>query len=55
MKINKNNRYYLTIIDFMIPIIVLSSIILKVKIETSNLESIISSPNQKKIYLYVII
>ena len=47
MKINKNNKYYLIIIDFMIVIIVLSSLILKVKIETSNLESIISSPNPK--------
>ena len=40
-------KLYFTIIIFMLPIIVLSSIILSVKIKTSNLESIISSPNQK--------
>jgi len=47
MTLNNNNKYYLSIIIFMIPIIVLSIIILSVKIKTSNLESIISSPVQK--------
>ena len=43
MALHKNNICYLTIIIFIIPIIVLPAIILSVKIETSDLESIISS------------
>ena len=46
MEIPINNICYLTIILFIIPLIVLPSIILSVKIETSNLESIIKSPMQ---------
>ena len=46
MGFNFINILYLTIILFIIPLIVLSSIILSVKIETSNLESIINSPEQ---------
>ena len=49
MALNINNKYYLSIIIFIIPIIVFSSIILSVKIKTSNLESIISSPKHKNI------
>ena len=46
MELNTNNKLYFTIIIFMIPPIVLSSIILSVKIKTANLESIISSHEQ---------
>ena len=46
MALNRNNICYLTIILFIIPPIVLSAIILSVKIKASNLECIISSPEQ---------
>ena len=43
---HKNNICYLTTIIFMIPLIVLSSIILSVNIKTSNLETIIYSSDE---------
>ena len=46
MALNRNNICYLSIILFIIPPIVFSAIILSVKIKASNLESIISSPEQ---------
>ena len=49
MKIHKNNIAYLTLVLFMLPLIILPSIILilNVNIETSNLENIISSSDNK--------
>ena len=49
MKIHKNNITYLTLVLFMLPLIILPSIILilNVNIETSNLENIISSSDNK--------
>ena len=46
MGLNWNGKVYLTTIIFMIPLIILSVIILSINIKTSNLESIISSPDQ---------
>ena len=43
---HKNNICYLTTIIFMLPLIVLSSIILSVNIKTSNLETIIYSSDE---------
>ena len=42
---NRNNKIYLSIIIFIIPLIVLPIIILTVKIPTSDLKNIISSDN----------
>ena len=47
MKIHKNNIAYLTLVLFMLPLIILPSIILNVDIETTNLENIISSSDNK--------
>ena len=42
---NRNNKLYLSIIIFIIPLIVLPIIILTVKIPTSDLKNIINSDN----------
>ena len=45
MGCNKNNAFFVTTVIFMIPLIVLSSLILSTKIKTENLEKIIDAPH----------
>ena len=52
MLFHRNNIAYLTLILFMLPLIILPSIILKVNIETSNLENIINSSDNKTLECY---
>ena len=53
MGCNKNSIIFITTVIFMIPLIVLSSLILRTKIETENLEKIIDTPqSQSDCYLF---
>ena len=53
MGCNKNNAFFVTTVIFMIPLIVLSSLILSTKIKTENLEKIIDTPqSQSDCYLF---
>ena len=47
MGCNKNSIIFITTVIFMIPLIVLSSLILRTKIETENLEKIIDTPQSQ--------